>query len=50
MDASMFQNIRDLDGKSLGASETLVFEVYAGCNGLGAYIRGLYEDRAAYSG
>jgi hypothetical protein len=30
-----FGNIRDLDDKSLGASETLVSEVYAGCNGPG---------------
>jgi hypothetical protein len=30
-----FGNIRDLDGKSLEASETLVSEVYAGCNGPG---------------
>jgi hypothetical protein len=28
-----FGNVRDLDGKNLGASETLVSEVYAGCNG-----------------
>jgi hypothetical protein len=27
-----FSNIGDLDGKSLGASETLVSEVYVGCN------------------
>jgi hypothetical protein len=31
-----FGNVRDLDGKSLGASETLVSEVYAGCNGPGS--------------
>jgi hypothetical protein len=30
-----FGNIGDLDGKSLGASETLVSEVYTGCNGPG---------------
>jgi hypothetical protein len=30
-----FSNVIDLDGKSLEASETLVFEVYAGCNGPG---------------
>jgi hypothetical protein len=30
-----FRNIEDLDGKSLGASETLIYEVYAGCNGPG---------------
>jgi hypothetical protein len=52
-----FGNIGDLDGKSLEASETLVSDVYAGCNGSkhvhkrvvmgqGAYIHRLYEDRA----
>jgi hypothetical protein len=30
-----FGKIEDFDGKILGASETLVSEVYAGCNGLG---------------
>jgi hypothetical protein len=30
-----FGNIGYLDGKSLGTSETLVFEVYTGCNDLG---------------
>jgi hypothetical protein len=30
-----FGNVGDLDGKSLRASETLVSEVYAGCNGPG---------------
>jgi hypothetical protein len=35
MDASSFGNIEDLDDKSLGASETLISEVYAGCNGNG---------------
>jgi hypothetical protein len=30
-----FGNIGDLDGKSLGASKTLVYEVYAGYNGPG---------------
>jgi hypothetical protein len=30
-----FVNVRDLDGKSFGSSETLVSEVYTGCNGLG---------------
>jgi hypothetical protein len=29
------RNIGDLDDKSLGASETLASEVYAGCNGPG---------------
>ena len=27
----IFANIRDLDGKSLRALETLIYEVYAGC-------------------
>jgi hypothetical protein len=27
-----FSNIGDLDGKSLGATETLVSKVYTGCN------------------
>jgi hypothetical protein len=30
-----FGNIKYLDDKILGASETLVSEVYAGCNGPG---------------
>jgi hypothetical protein len=33
MDASNFHNVENLDGKSFRASETLVSEVYAGCNG-----------------
>jgi hypothetical protein len=44
-----FDNVRDLDGKILGASETLVSEVYTGCLCIGCVyiegIRGLYEDR-----
>jgi hypothetical protein len=28
-----FDNVGDLDDKSLGASKTLVSEVYVGCNG-----------------
>jgi hypothetical protein len=31
----IFDNIGDLDDKSLRASETLVSKVYAGCNGSG---------------
>jgi hypothetical protein len=31
----IFGNVRYLEGKSLRASETLVFEVYTGCNGPG---------------
>jgi hypothetical protein len=30
-----FGNIGDIDKKSLETSETLVYEVYAGCNGPG---------------
>jgi hypothetical protein len=44
-----FGNVGDLDGKILGALETLVFEVYMGCLCIGCvYIegrRGLYEDK-----
>jgi hypothetical protein len=41
-----FGNVRDLDGKILGASETLVSEVYAGCNRVHTLkVYGLYEDR-----
>jgi hypothetical protein len=43
-----FGNIGDLDGKILGALETLVSEVYTGCLCIGCvYIEGicgLYED------
>jgi hypothetical protein len=47
----IFGNIGDLDSKSLGASETLVSEVYAGCNGpRSVHTHGLYEDRGMYSG
>jgi hypothetical protein len=35
-----FGNVRDLDGKILGTSETLVSEVYVGCLCLGCvYIK-----------
>jgi hypothetical protein len=44
-----FGNVGDLDGKILGASETLVFEIYTGCMCTGCvYIEGIlrwYEDR-----
>jgi hypothetical protein len=37
-----FRNVGDLDNKILGASETLVFEVYAGCLCIGCvYIEGI---------
>jgi hypothetical protein len=43
-----FGNIGDLDGKSLGAFETLASEVYVyrAIMGQGTYIHRLYEDRA----
>jgi hypothetical protein len=38
----IFGNVGDLDGKILGASETLVYEVYTGCLCIGCvYIEGI---------
>jgi hypothetical protein len=37
-----FGNVRDLDNKILGTSETLVYEVYVGCMCIGCvYIEGI---------
>ena len=46
-----FGNVGDLDGKILGTSETLVYEVYTGCLCIGCvYIEGIrrltvYKER-----
>jgi hypothetical protein len=38
-----FGNVRDLDDKILGTSETLVYEVYVGCLCIGCvYIEGIH--------
>ena len=45
-----FGNIGYLDDKSLGASETLVSEVYTGCNGSGHVHTQVVRGQGAYSG
>jgi hypothetical protein len=38
-----FDNVGDLDGKILGSSKTVVFEVYVGCMCIGCvYIEGIH--------